>query len=325
MTTEDVYGKVFARLLTQAGLRGAEPDIGTRLCKHIAHRVALSQISWSTAKQYASAVRWWLRKEGHGTADFDFVWAETRTLSGRAKGPRKSTRRVRISGDVVVTLRRLATFRQARSFEVAASLFYASTLLGLRPCEWANARWADASRTRLIVRNAKAASVVLEHGPFAGRLWVRGNGTERCLKLTKEGVAAGLQNLVDEVISNEKAMPWARYRGAIWRSFKTLVRVATEREMIPRKYRNLTLYSARHQFAADAKKAMNVGGGEVAAAMGHSAVRTAVSGYGRRIAGGSFAPSALPDLDSVVAVRNRALRLSRPTVGPPGPRARPTG
>lgn len=324
MATDAVYEKVFARLSAQATCKGSEADAAKHIGKLIQQRVKRGEISWSTAKQYASAVRWKLRSTGQSTTEFDHIWSETRLLSFRAKGPRKSSRRVQITGDVVIALRRLASFRESPSFEVAANLFFASTLLGLRPCEWANARWADASRTRLIVQNAKVATKVLDHGPFAGRLWVRGNGTERCLKLTQEGIDLGLQDLVDTVIANDKMMPWARHRAAIWRSFKSLVRAATQRGMIAKKYRHLTIYSARHQFAADAKKAMDVSKGEVAAAMGHSAVRTAVTGYGRRVSGGAFAPSAIPSPDSVEAVRSRILRPSRPIPENSPPRPRPS-
>lgn len=324
MKTKKIYEKVFQRLLLQSGLRDVFADGGADLCRHLAARVTRGEISWSTAKQYASAIRWRLRQQGIGTDRFEGVWKEARSVAGSGKRKRKSTRRVRITPDVVAALQDQASVKEQPSFNTAVALFYASILLGLRPCEWANARWADRARTRLIVRNAKAASTVLEHGPFAGRLWVRGNGAERCLKLTREGIGEGVQDLVDEVMANEKKLPWAKHRHAIWRSFKKLVREGVRKGTIPPKHRHLTIYSARHQFAADAKKAMDVGAGEVAAAMGHNAVRTAVGGYGRRVSGGTFRLSVKPDAASVEAVQSRVLRPARPgpAVTPSvGPRA----
>ena len=313
MKTQKVYEQVFQRLLAQSGLSDVLADGGVELCHFLAGRVARGEISWSTAKQYASAIRWRLRQAGSGTDEFDNVWSEAHMMAKSVpKRRRKSTRRVRISKDVVQALETQASVKEPASFGVAVSLFYASLLLGLRPCEWASARWVDKARTRLVVRNAKAASTVLEHGPFAGRLWVRGNGAERVLKLTDDGIEAGVQDLVDEVIENEKKLPWSSNRKTIWRSFKRTVAECVDKKTLPAKFRHLTIYSARHQFAADAKKVMDVGAGEVAGAMGHSAVRTAVSGYGRRKSGGAFRPSALPDPASVEAVRSKELRPARP-------------
>lgn len=312
MATPEVYEKVFARLVRQAGGSGHLRSGGVGLCSHLARRVASGEISWATAKQYASAIRWKLRQAEIELEAFEREWRNVQSSRSLARRKRRSARKVGITSREIEAIAMLAGVREQRSFWAAASLFHACVLLGLRPCEWANARWADTARTTLVVRNAKAASCVMDHGPFAGRLWVRGNGAERALKITQEGIAAGVQDLVDDVLTHEAALPWVRHRSQIWRSFKRLVAGAIERDLIEPKFRNLTIYSARHQFAADAKKSMDVASGEVAAAMGHVAVRTAVSGYGRRHFGGSFAPSAKPDVASVVAVQSKVLRRSRP-------------
>ena len=200
--------------------------------------------------------------------------------------------------------------------------------MGLRPCEWSAARWADKERTRLVVRNAKAVERVMEHGPFAGRLWRRANGAERVLVLTDVAVAQGVQDVVDAAMAAERSYPWSRRRSSIWRAFKTLVRGARVRGLIEARHRDLTLYSARHQFAADMKRSARVEEGEVAAAMGHVAVRTAVGGYGRRIMGRTMAPLIRADAASVAAVRS--LRMPRapgqsPTAPRPAPTAQPGG
>ena len=168
----------------------------------------------------------------------------------------------------------------------------------------------------------------MEHGPFAGRLWRRANGTERVLVLTDVAVAQGVQDVVDAAMAAERSYPWSRRRSSIWRAFKTLVRGARGRGLIEARHRDLTLYSARHQFAADMKRSARVEEGEVAAAMGHVAVRTAVGGYGRRIMGRTMAPLIRADAASVAAVRSlrmpRALGQS-PTAPRPAPTAQPGG
>lgn len=323
VATIDIYENVFTRLVRQAGGIADLGDGGVALCGLLARRVASGQISWATAKQYASVIRFKLRQAEIDLDDFERAWRKVQLLRPTARAKRRATRKVGITMNEIGAINALAAVREQRSFQAAAALFHACVLLGLRPCEWTNARWADKARTTLIVRNAKAASSVMEHGPFAGRLWVRGNGAERALNITAEGVAFGVQDLVDDVLAHERALPWSKHRGLIWRSFKRLVSGAVEREMIGPKYRNLTIYSARHQFAADAKRSMNVGAGEVAASMGHVSVRTAVSGYGKRHHGGSFAPAITPDSMSVKAVKSKALRPSRP-VSVPNPRPLPS-
>lgn len=313
MSTELVYEKVLAGLCAEAGLGIDEVGDGTGLFGVIARRVRGDMIGWSTAKGYASVVRWGLRRARRPTDAFDRSWARLRGSVPRRSHRRRSTRRCRITPELVATLRQFAALRDRRSrAAMAVNLFHASALFGLRPCEWSSASWDDAARHRLVVRNAKAAATIMEHGPFAGRLWVRGNGSERTLELTAEGVGAGVADLVDEVLRAEREVPWSQHRSAIWDAFKRLVRAAVERGLIEPKYRHLTIYSARHQFAADAKRSMSVTAGEVAAVMGHCTVRTAVSGYGRRVAGGSFRAMVRPVPESVALVRNLTLRRSRP-------------
>jgi len=318
------YEIVLSRLLRQSGVGVIGVPASVDLCRFLAGRVARGEISWATAKQYASAVRWGLRREGQRTDAFDAAWADVRLGIPRVRRRGRGVRRSRIDEDVIRVLRDLAEVRDGLSAAVAVALFHGAVVLGLRPCEWAAVRWADAQRTALVVRNAKAASLVLAHGPFAGRLWVRGNGAERCLRVTPEGVASGVSELVDHVVMMEAAMPWAGHRCVLYRAFRAVVTDAVAKGLLDARHRRLTIYSGRHQFAADGKRAMGVAAGEVAASMGHSAVRTAVSGYGRRLVGTGRAPMVQPDAESVRAVRSLKLRQARaprkPVSAPPAPR-----
>lgn len=322
--TKKIYQQVFERLVRQSGLRDVLADGGAGLCDFLARRVASGEISWTTAKQYASAVRSQLRAKELSTEAFEQRWKEARKLAPKGKRKRKSGRKVKITQDVVDTLMMLAGVKASANFVMAVSLFHGGIAMGLRPCEWAGSRWIDDAKTGLLVANAKTASRLMTYGPFEGRVWSRGNGTERCLLLTEEGVERGTRELVDTILDNEKDRPWVQHRTAYWRSFKTLVGEGVRKGVIEPKFRNLTIYSSRHQFAADAKKVFNVSGGELAGAMGHISVRTAVSGYGRRSVGGSFSPAVRPDVPSVEAVQSKELRPSRPVVGtPPTPSSRP--
>lgn len=314
MKTSRVYETVVGRLLTKVGQRDLGAASAALIGRHIADRVSSGEITWATAKQYASAVRWQLRRDGLETDSLDDVWDEAKDFAPLAKGSRPSNRRSRITPETVATLRALAETREGNGHRIAVTLFHASVLFGLRPCEWAGASWADNTRTTLVVANAKTASRVMDHGPFSGRLWVRGNGAARRLNLSAEGALMGVRDLVDEVIANEKVMPWQRHRSSLYRAFRSLVEQGKKQGTLPRRLQHLTIYSARHQFAADAKGTMNLTAGEVAAAMGHSSARTAISGYGKRMRGGAFAPVAHPDPASVAAVRNVSFQIREPAI-----------
>lgn len=328
--TTALYEQVARRLAAWCGRTDITGDDGLAACDVLGQRLAEERICWSTAKQYASAVRWALRRDGRTADVFDEGWDAVRARGLRPRSRRRPARRSRIEPSVVEAIEAMAEAADRPLARTASALFTAGLILGLRPCEWAGARWADRARTRLVIRNAKATRRVMEHGPFVGRLWVRANGTERVLCLTAEGRAAGVREVVDRAIEAETARPWGRGRSSIWRAFKGLVRDACARGLVPARHRDLTLYAARHQFAADMKRWRSVSDGEVAAAMGHVAVRTAVSGYGRRMAGGLRPPLVAADARSVAAVRSRALPRApqaRPAVAVAAPTggARPSG
>jgi len=310
---------VYAKLVSVIEARTGSPvikDGGITAAKYLLGRVERGEIVWSTAKHCASGVRWYLRLHSEsGAVPFDRVWSAARSVRPAIK--RGKSRKVRITAETLRSLLALARVRDGGSHRAAVAVFQASTLFGLRPCEWASATWADEAKTVLVIANAKTANRVMQHGPFAGRLWVRGNGSVRRLVLTKEGIASGVQEVVDEALEAERLWPWQSHRFSLYHAFRSVVREACKRGDIPSRLSCLTIYSGRHQFASDAKRSLDLTSGEVAAAMGHSAARTAVSSYGRRANGGSFAPVARPDAASIAAVRNLRLRPA-PTV-PRGP------
>lgn len=75
------------------------------------------------------------------------------------------------------------------------------------------------------------------------------------------------------------------------------------RRIWPKKRRIPTLYSTRHQFAANAK-ASDIPLVEIATMLGHSTTQTVISTYGRKVWGNKGACKAYPDQDEIKRVAN---------------------
>lgn len=163
----------------------------------------------------------------------------------------------------------------------------ANRLVGLRPAEWASAqmrRPTPESAPVLVIRNAKYDAV-------------RGNGPVRVLEL--DGLAPEELECIEEMLSLTEAINAGEltgqrgrgrgrkaelrdFAGFIVRIRRLLYRVT--RETFPRTGRRATwptLYSLRHQVAADAKLGSTQA--EVAALLGHRSDATAGQHYGRRV------------------------------------------
>ncbi|WP_053764602.1 site-specific integrase [Leptospirillum ferriphilum] len=172
---------------------------------------------------------------------------------------------------------------------------------GLRPSEWEHAELTDGpGGPVLVVRNAKHTNG-------------RGNGETRRIDLSDivhlatytdsphpnqawEAIKSHLANVVRE---KEKPDGFRRYKKACRNALYRLTKEAG--------VGGANLYAARHQFAADAKRA-NLSQSEVAALMGHSSAETATTHYGRRIQGRGE-PVPMPDPREVATVR-KAMRSS---------------
>lgn len=163
----------------------------------------------------------------------------------------------------------------------------ANVFVGLRPCEW---RYAELlivdSKTILKVRNAKATN-----GRSHGEL--RHIDITSFCKTRKEFVKKQLR-IIANLEPTEEA--WNSYYNSIRRKIYSLVRkVGKFQNRYP------TLYSARHQYAADAKSA-GLDLNSIAALMGHATNETVKETYGKKRHGsGQF--SAKPDTNEVSKVR----------------------
>lgn len=145
-------------------------------------------------------------------------------------------------------------------------------LTGLRPQEWANTTYTNAlGEEALIVKNAKATNG-RAHGP------------------TRTILLGGLSDEERNIIKThvERANEWQehdQYQYFYNACANTLGRLS--RSIWPRRPQHVSLYSARHQFSADAK-ASGLSREEIAALMGHAVDDTATKHYGKKTAGATL-------------------------------------
>lgn len=142
-------------------------------------------------------------------------------------------------------------------------------LTGLRPQEWANTTYGyKDGEDALIIVNAKNTNG-RSHGPT--RTLLLGNLTQEEREIIKKHVE----------VSNEWNMH-EQFTVFYQACASTLGRLS--RKIWPKRSQYVSLYSARHQFSADAK-ASGFTREEVAAMMGHAVDETATIHYGRKTAG----------------------------------------
>lgn len=128
----------------------------------------------------------------------------------------------------------------------------------------------------------------------------RAHGTHRTLHIT------GLRKEELSVVIN--MMRLAKQHEDDWPAFYLECRrvmLRTVQKLWPSRDARPTLYSARHQFSADAKAA-GFTKAEIAALMGHGADRTATEHYGRKRYGRRGGFRVLPDPADVQRVRATA-------------------
>ena len=171
-----------------------------------------------------------------------------------------------------------------------AELISATVFSGLRPCEWVNAelRPLESGEQVLIVKNAKATNG-------------RGNGQYRTLFVNHFG--PGMLGLFNGVIQTAKESSLKTGDDhALYRKFRHLF-YRTVRKVLTKRQRYPSLYTFRHQFAANVKKIHTQE--EVAALLGHASDATASRHYGKGRQGwktqGAF--SVKPSANEVARVR----------------------
>ncbi len=172
---------------------------------------------------------------------------------------------------------------------IAASFLMATACTGLRPVEWASARFEHVGdRVRVRVRNAKHTNN-RAHGEFR-TLWFDTLNYQHITAIRQTISAfreAASRNAVDGM------------QEQIERAFR-----AANDALWPRRQKSITPYTLRHQFAARIKVAYR--SEEVAALMGHATDLTAFTHYARRSRSKSSdvgPPLPKPDPDEVQRVK----------------------
>lgn len=165
----------------------------------------------------------------------------------------------------------------------------ASRVTGLRPSEWEDAGLsAIDGRTCLVVKNGKATNS-------------RANGAYRTLDLSLATAAdlEAIQEMLAMLEGYQREMSFERLQLALMHYMKRATRACFG---LRKKYP--TLYSIRHQFAADAKSSGRTRD-EVAALLGHATDETAGRHYARARSGES-AIRVSPVGSEIQAVRAKA-------------------
>lgn len=157
------------------------------------------------------------------------------------------------------------------SDRVIFSMLYAGAISGLRPGEWRNARFVevDGGRHILVVSNSKNTNG-------------RAHGSERTI--TFHDLDEDQSGVIDSLITEISRLSNDEYTAMMNHIKVRLSRITAK--VWPNASARPTLYSGRHQFSADAKKA-GVDEVALAAIMGHKSPDAARRFYGIRRNGGS--------------------------------------
>jgi integrase len=176
---------------------------------------------------------------------------------------------------------------------IARTMMIAGIAFGLRPQEWFDTeiKVDDDGRTRLIVKNAKHTNN-RAHGDHR-TLWVDATVHQHSLgaaaeliQLLKDLSFIESERMKREGLDGDDELATAKIKEKIIRQSGAALR----RTLIRLKMKGaFTLYSARHQFAANGKAA-GLSLIELAALMGHASTETASTHYGKRRAGRSGVP-----------------------------------
>lgn len=202
---------------------------------------------------------------------------------------------------------RVCKWLRARGTDTAFILevwIVASASTGLRPCEWAAATFLDAhpetGAPALLVQNAKAT-----HG--------RAHGPSRTLKL-----GTLTEKEIDVIRKHANFCRTIASQGPdeFHRLYSRAARLMAEasRALWPKRERHFTLYSLRHQFAANAKKVMTKQG--VGAVMGHATDETAGHHYARATQGEGGSRGPLPEPSPAEVARVRQVTITPPSNSP---------
>lgn len=316
--TAEKYRVIFSNRLDIAReLVDVETDTPA-LGQALAAGLGESDLGLASFKQYASAIRWCLDDIQFTEAliSFDFE------LDGMERPDPKKRHVLKFVPTEIGTAVIQTAHQSKRKFSRHLAILLRCTLAtGLRPKEWSDTSLILPSDGpfRLKVVNGK----YVPPGTVNSRSTIptarRGNGPYRELVFDAiEDDADMLLADIKELLKFEKFQPWKVCQKGLRRELDNCLSELIENGVIQKIFFKLTIYSFRHQAAADAKANLGTDTGAAAALLGHVSARTAVDSYGRRNLGRSGVKMR-PSTASVEAVDNRQVpKPPERTPAPPG-------
>lgn len=260
--TEREYRKVAETIMrdfNETALEGESLDIWfSKRC---------ADLKCSTIRRYLAALKFCSPDGKKLNIKKEIIYAKKNKLKPRTSARKRKS----LPESIRLTLEERLWSRSCLYSKLASRWLFVGVLLGIRPGE------GDSIKIKLIstgvhefkIRNSKITND-------------RSTGPFRTITLYGLGDAE-LQKILEFIalvnIAKKRGLTWDR----IYRRCRD--RLSKENDALKIKGRKrITLYSARHQFAADLK-AGGYGRVEIAASMGHGSDRTAGTHYGRRRVG----------------------------------------
>lgn len=300
-TTKKLYAshaRRFDRWINSNGRPAHEPGSWVEALDVLTKR--LGRRSW---RLYRNAITWHLRGT-YGPDHADHFLVATGTLEKPPEKKRKLARHI----DPVVMMVLVAALRRRRGSngKRLADLMIAMVLTGIRQREW-TATTLSADRKMLTIRNAK-------YRPDKHDVPGRGNGEVRQLILDDD-IPGPLMGSIVRTVDWLHGRHWPNIAANINRIFRSTVKDCRKSGALPAQWEKVRVYDCRHQFSADAKAGLSLLAGEVAAAMGHRSVVTAISHYGKRKHATGGRSVVRPSAASVAAVSHDSIGKAQKMIG----------
>lgn len=272
--TEVAYRRRFASFLERAAAEVGrsqtqlEPDELVDWLKRMS-----AELKPASFRQYRAALRLGLSERWGAEADESILRLTSLSPSDGRRSVRTSGRKMKSVPPARLKILVATLLRSGSSYGRATAVWLvAGVIVGLRPCEWPEAKLAQTQDGMVLhIRNAKTTNY-------------RGNGKLRTLDLSAlppeaVGVVADHLQQVQEAFKKGR---WSAFRAGCAKELQK-----ANRTLWPRAVKRITLYSTRHQFAANSKAA-ELDLATIAALMGHASAETASTHYGRRRSGRGF-------------------------------------
>lgn len=183
------------------------------------------------------------------------------------RGKTSNQKAKRISINELGELAKYAKSIKGKWMKPAMLWMTANLIVGLRPCEWRSAYIEQSEgHTIMVIKNAKNTNG-------------RSHGELRHIELSqlkREELCLVMLQLNATKLFATNDVEWNKYYLGVRKAIYKITR-----GLLPAKRKYATLYTSRHQFAADAKSS-GMSKVEVAALMGHATDETATMHYGKK-------------------------------------------